>query len=180
MATKTLGLELSADVLAVTNAERRLKRAAERLSESQAMLRRLVEDHELAGTRSDPRDIEAHEDRVREDELLISKLDGELDAARKAPELRRQKQARGETLKKQALAVDSEIDAAIGVLETTLAKAQTLADIIVREFSDPACPGFVVLVAPFTRSTVVSRLKFWKQDVSKQRLAAYRAEAAKL
>ena len=175
----TLNLELSQDEQHIVSAQRRLNRAKERLSTSQAMQRRFVEDHELEGTRSDPREIEAHSDRVSEDQALVARLESELDAANRAPEIRRVKEARGASLLREAKAIDAEIAAAVDRIEAVMTKATPICDAIAREFLDPST-GFRILVVPFKGSSILSRLKFWKPDFDRQRLAAYRAERARL
>ncbi len=98
LANKTLGLELSADQQVITTAERKLKRAQERFSDSESQLRRLREDAEIFGKPADLDDLRLLELQVREDQELVENLTAELDAAKRAPAERAAYDAREKAL----------------------------------------------------------------------------------
>lgn len=164
---------------AVMTAERKLNRAHERLAESEAMLRRKQDDADISGIRVSVEELAQRQEMVTNDGLLIAKLEQELDAAKAAPARRVERERLASDLQTQAVAIDREIDAAITVLEAALSKGTVLADAIGRAFLDPNL-GYRVLTGPFRGSSIISRLRFWRNDISAQRIALYRADRARL
>lgn len=178
-AAATIENATPAEAAAITTAERKLKRGVERRAESETMLSRAQDDADILGVRVPPDELEQRREMVKEDGFLIAKLESELDAAKAAPALRVTRDRLARDLQMQAVAIVNEIDSAVATLEKALAKADQVADAIGRGFLDPAF-GYRILMSPFRGSPVLSLLRFWRQDVSKQRLAIYRSESARL
>jgi len=162
-----------AEQAAIDNADRRLRRATERLDESTRMLARAIDDADLRNERMSAERLRSLEETVAEDGLLVAKIESELDAAKAAPAIRVERDKRGNELLAAAQAVDSEIASAIAVLESALERGEKIAHQIVTEFADPNFE-YHTLTGIFRRSTSVIRLRFWRDAIRTEKIAEYR------
>ena len=168
-----------AEAAAVVSCTRKLARANERLETTLTQIRHRHDDADIAGLRVSLEELEQLYALQAEDQALVERIESNLEAARNAPARRVERDRRARDLQTQAVAIDREIDAAITALESALSKGGVVADAIGREFLDPDL-GYRVLIGPFRGSSIISRLRFWRNDISAQRIALYRADRARL